>query len=111
MKYIKTTWGEILEIVKIEKDVCIGGFWYRPRHKKDSVHSDFVSKESDSIEDLCDFFAWKWEGKLMFEENKHTESFYECFFESKVSYGRESPIYGYSDFKPVAIYDGEWRLL
>lgn len=110
MKYIKTAWGEILGIVKIEKS-HIGDLWYCPKRKKDSVHSDFVEKESDTLEELCDFFVYKRKGKTCFAENKHSEAFYELLDRIERSHVRESPIYGYNDFKLVAVYDGEWRVV
>lgn len=57
--YIRTKMFQILEVTKKEedtsyKDVC---YWYKCKHNRYRVHSDFVFKESDNLEDLCDCFV------------------------------------------------------
>ena len=59
-KYIRTKMFQILEVTKKEKDTSFkDAYWYkckRNRYKMNSMHSDFVIKESDNLEDLCDEF-------------------------------------------------------
>lgn len=59
--YIRTKMFQILEVTKKEKDTSFkNAYWYkckRNRYKMNSMHSDFVIKESDNLEDLCDEFV------------------------------------------------------
>lgn len=65
-KYIRTKMFQILEVTKKEedtsyKDVC---YWYKCKRNRYKIHSDFVIKESENIEELCDEFI------LFDDENK-----------------------------------------
>lgn len=67
--YIRTKMFQILEVTKKEEDTSFKdvSYWYkckRNRYKMNSMHSDFVIKESENIEDLCDEFI------LFDDENK-----------------------------------------
>lgn len=56
--YIRTKMFQILEVTKKEEDTSFKDvtYWYKCKHNRYKVHSDFVVKESENIEDLCDEF-------------------------------------------------------
>lgn len=65
--YIRTKMFQILEVTKKEedtsyKDVC---YWYKCKRNRYKVHSDFVVKESDNLEELFDEF-------VLVDNNSHT---------------------------------------
>lgn len=115
--YIRTKMFQILEVTKKEedtsyKDVC---YWYkckRNRYKMNSMHSDFVIKESQNLEDLCDEF-------ILVDDNSHTleRDLKELTRYKKYVGGNYGIVYGAIWTYEGLIYvakinkDGEWELI
>lgn len=86
--YIRTKMFQILEVTKKKEDTSFKDvtYWYKCKHNRYTIHSDFVVKESDNIEDLVDgyvtydvnngydFFTEKgWDETYPFENNLKEE--------------------------------------
>lgn len=55
--YIRTSNHEILNVIEKKVSNFLGGFWYVCKnHNPKEIHSDFVIKQSESLEELCDCF-------------------------------------------------------
>lgn len=58
LKYIRTKMFQILEVTKKEEDTSFkDAYWYKCKHTRYGMHSDFVIKESDNLEDLFDAYV------------------------------------------------------
>ena len=58
-KYIRNKMFQILEVIRKEKDTHFKDvtYWYKCKGCGYKIHSDFVIKESDNLEDLLDEYV------------------------------------------------------
>lgn len=55
--YIRTK-DEVLNVIEKKVAIFLDGFWYVcENHRSTEIHSDFVIKEADTLEELCDDFV------------------------------------------------------